>query len=203
MPTGTAGTPIATKGNVTNHSITVTPSVENSTGYIEGGVKTGTHATVTAAELVSGSQTISINTTTDVTNLKEVVTDVNPIVYVKDVTVATDATREISFTGLPSEPIAWTLDCATYITSIDNQYRCISARKDNTGTYTYTIYKRNGNNTPYVYYQTQGFTQTYNNGTLTLTATTAGNAEYCGSFFNKTYRLMAVCKNDGRNEIFI
>lgn len=37
MPTGTAGTPTATKGTVSNHSITVTPSVTNTTGYITGG----------------------------------------------------------------------------------------------------------------------------------------------------------------------
>lgn len=200
---GTMGTPIAQKSSVTNHSITITPKVTNQEGYITGGTLTGDPAIVTAADLVSGSQTIPTNTTTSVTNLKEVVTDVNPIIYVKDITVATDATRSISFTGLPSEPIAWTLDCATYVTNIDNQYRCISARRDNSGTYTYSIYKRNGNNSCYIYYQTQGFTETFNNGTLTLTATTAGNATYCGSFFNKTYRLMAVCKNDGRSEIFI
>lgn len=200
---GLMGTPTATKGTVSNHTVTITPRVTNERGYIEGGTLTGAPVTVSAAELVSGSQTINTNTTTDVTNLKDVVTDVSPLIYVKDITVATDDTRSISFTGLPSEPIAWTLDCATYVTNLDNKYRCISARKDNTGTYTYSIYKRNGNNSCYVYYQTQGFQATYNNGTLTMSATSSGNAEYCGSFLNKTYRLMAVCKNDGRTDVFI
>ena len=48
MPTGTAGTPTATKGTVSNHSIPVTPSVTNTSGYIDGGTKTGTAVTVAA-----------------------------------------------------------------------------------------------------------------------------------------------------------
>ena len=58
MPTGTAGTPTATKGSVSNHSVSVTPSVTNTTGYITGGTKTGTAVTVSASELVSGNKSI-------------------------------------------------------------------------------------------------------------------------------------------------
>lgn len=76
MPSGTAGTPTATKGTVSNHSVSITPSVTNSTGYINGGTKTGTAVTVSASELVSGSQTISSNNTYDVTDLAEVVVNV-------------------------------------------------------------------------------------------------------------------------------
>lgn len=72
MPSGTAGTPTATKGTVSNHAISVTPSVTNTTGYITGGTKTGTAVTVSASELVSGSQTITENGTVDVTNLASV-----------------------------------------------------------------------------------------------------------------------------------
>lgn len=61
MPTGTAGTPTATKGTVSNHSISVTPSVTNTTGYITGSTKTGTAVTVTASELVSGNLPITEN----------------------------------------------------------------------------------------------------------------------------------------------
>ena len=61
MPTGTAGTPTATKSAVNNHSLTVTPSVTNTTGYITGGTLTGTAVTVTAAELESGTKTITAN----------------------------------------------------------------------------------------------------------------------------------------------
>lgn len=63
MPTGTAGTPTATKGTVSNHAVSVTPSVTNTTGYITGGTKTGTAVTVSASELVSGSRTITANGT--------------------------------------------------------------------------------------------------------------------------------------------
>lgn len=72
IQTVTAGTPTATKGTVSNHSVSVTPSVTNSTGYITGGTKTGTAVTVSASELVSGSETKTANGTYDVTNLASV-----------------------------------------------------------------------------------------------------------------------------------
>lgn len=65
---GTAGTPVATKGTVSNNSISVTPSVTNTTGYITGGTITGTAVTVAAIELVSGTKYITSAGTTDVTN---------------------------------------------------------------------------------------------------------------------------------------
>jgi hypothetical protein len=69
MPTGTAGTPTATKGSVSNHAISITPSVTNTAGYIAGETKTGTAVTVSAAELVSGTKSITENGTgIDVTN---------------------------------------------------------------------------------------------------------------------------------------
>ena len=69
MPSGSAGTPTATKGIVLNHSIAVTPSVTNTTGYITGGTKSGTVVTVSASELVSGTKSITENGTgIDVTN---------------------------------------------------------------------------------------------------------------------------------------
>lgn len=58
---GTEGTPTATKGAVSNHSVSVTPSVTNSAGYIAGGTKTGTPVTVSASELVSGDKSITAN----------------------------------------------------------------------------------------------------------------------------------------------
>jgi len=73
MPSGTAGTPTASKGTVSNHSVSVTPSVTNITGYITGGTKTGTAVTVAASELVSGSETKTENGTYDVTNLASLV----------------------------------------------------------------------------------------------------------------------------------
>lgn len=75
IPTGSAGTPTATKGTVSNHSVSVTPSVTNTTGYITGGTKTGTSVSVSASELVSGSQTVAGNGTFDVTNLAQLIVD--------------------------------------------------------------------------------------------------------------------------------
>lgn len=77
MPSGTAGTPTATKGTVSNHSVSVTPKVTNTTGYITGSTKTGTAVTVSASELVSGSETKTANGTYDVTNLASLVVNVS------------------------------------------------------------------------------------------------------------------------------
>ena len=59
MTSGTAGTPTATKGTVSNNQISITPSVTNLTGYITGGKKLGTAVTVSASELVSGTFIVS------------------------------------------------------------------------------------------------------------------------------------------------
>ena len=74
---GTEGTPTATKGTVSNHSVSVTPSVTNTAGVISGGTHTGTAVTVSASELVSGSETKTSNGTYDVTNLAQLVVNVS------------------------------------------------------------------------------------------------------------------------------
>lgn len=70
VASGTEGTPTATKGRVNpgvpglvDASITITPSVTNTTGYITGGTKTGTAVTVTTSELTSGNLAITENGT--------------------------------------------------------------------------------------------------------------------------------------------
>lgn len=68
VASGTAGTPSATKGAVSNHSVSVTPSVTNTAGYIAGGTLTGTAVSVSASELVSGTLSITSSGTKDVTN---------------------------------------------------------------------------------------------------------------------------------------
>lgn len=68
VASGTAGTPTATKSAVSNHAISVTPSVTNTAGYITGGTKSGTAVSVSASELVSGTYTVSASGTHDVTN---------------------------------------------------------------------------------------------------------------------------------------
>lgn len=81
VASGTAGTPTASKGTVSNHSVSVTPSVTNTTGYISGGTKTGTAVSVSASELVSGSETKTDNGTYDVTNLESLVVDIPFVTY--------------------------------------------------------------------------------------------------------------------------
>jgi len=81
VASGTAGTPTATKGTVSNHSVSVTPSVTNTTGYITGGTKTGTGVSVSASELVSGSETKTANGTYDVTNLASLVVNIPIVTY--------------------------------------------------------------------------------------------------------------------------
>ena len=72
VASGTEGTPTATKGTVSNNSISVTPAVTNTAGYISGGTKTGTAVTVSASELVSGTLSITSNNTYNVTNYASV-----------------------------------------------------------------------------------------------------------------------------------
>lgn len=81
VSSGTEGTPTATKGAVSNHSVSVTPSVTNTGGYISGGTKTGTAVTVQASELVSGSETKNANGTYDVTNLASLVVAIPIVTY--------------------------------------------------------------------------------------------------------------------------
>lgn len=92
MPSGTAGTPTATKGTVSNHSISITPSVTNTTGYITGGTKSGTAVTVSASELVSGTLSVTSNGTKDVTNYASV-----------DVNISSEAPTIESLSITPSE----------------------------------------------------------------------------------------------------
>lgn len=82
IQTVTAGTPTATKGSVSGHSVTVTPKVTNPTGYIAGGTINGTAVTVSASELVSGNLAITDNTaSTDVTNYATVSVNIPFVTY--------------------------------------------------------------------------------------------------------------------------
>lgn len=110
---GTEGTPVATKGAVSNHAVTVTPSVTNQAGYIAGGTKTGTGVQVTAAELVSGSETKTENGTYDVTNLAQLIVDVQGGAEALHVGVTSGSPvsggEYITFTNLPGRPTSFAL----------------------------------------------------------------------------------------------
>lgn len=95
VSSGTAGTPTALKGAVTNHSISITPSVTNITGYITGSTKTGTAVSVTASELVSGTLSITSNGTKDVTNYKNVNVQIGSDINNQDKTISPTTSEQI------------------------------------------------------------------------------------------------------------
>lgn len=112
MPSGTEGTPTATKGAVSNHSVDVTPSVTNTEGYIAGGTKSGTAVNVSASELVSGSETKTANGTYDVTNLASVVVDVD------NSYTASDEGKVVSNGALVSQSSQTITENGTYDTTL-------------------------------------------------------------------------------------
>lgn len=178
IPTGSAGTPTATKSAVTNHSVSVTPSVTNTTGYITGGTKTGTAVSVSASELVSGSETKTENGTYDVTNLAEIVVDVQGgggggVQIGKTTKTTASAASSIQFTGLSGNPTSFVITSADDVATNTNGVTEVVF--DGTTLHGQTM-------TTQVTADT-GFTKSYSNGTLTITATSA-------SFLAGDYKLV-------------
>ena len=69
MPLANTELPTATKGAVSNHTISITPYYTVTTGgYLDAGTENGTAVTVSASELVSGNLSITSSGTKDVTN---------------------------------------------------------------------------------------------------------------------------------------
>ena len=187
---GTAGTPTATKGTVSNHSVSVTPSVTNTTGYITGSTKTGTAVTVSASELVSGSETKTSNGTYDVTNLAELVVNVSGgsgggvTVASKTASTSSNATS-ISFSSLSGKPTSF-MCMLDQQSSLGSTRYVIGVTYDGTtvrGTWGYS-----SSNTRYAYYSNSYFTQSYSSGTLTITTNSSTNGGYFRSGY--TYRLI-------------
>lgn len=170
LPTGTEGTPTATKGTVSNHSVTVTPSVTNSAGYISGGTKTGTGVSVSASELVSGSQTITQNGTVDVTNLASVTVAVEGgggsgmTVATANTTLAS-ANASISFTGLSGEPTSFVVTTAGDLATGASPYKTATVVFDGTDLHGQIVTNTSNANASY----STSFTKSYSNGTLTVT----------------------------------
>ena len=127
IATGTEGTPTATKGTVSNNSLTVTPSVTNTAGYISGGTHSGTGVTVTASELVSGTKTITENGTgINVTNYASVDVNVSPNLQTKSVTYTpttsiqtATVTADSSYDGIDEVNITVNPIPSQYITTTD------------------------------------------------------------------------------------
>ena len=158
----------ATKGSVNNHSVSVTPSVTNSAGYISGGTHSGTAVSVSASELVSGSQTITTNDTYDVTNLASVVVNVSGggsssmTIGTKTATLSSSASS-ISFTGLSGNPLSFV------VTSSADQStggtKAVAVVYDGTSFHGMDVTTQAEADT--------GFSKSYSSGTLTITATSA------------------------------
>lgn len=178
VASGTEGTPTATKGTVSNHAISVTPSVTNSAGYISGGTHTGTAVSVSASELVSGSQTVTENGTVDVTNLAEVVVAVEGgggggVQIGKTTKTTASAASSIQFTGLSGNPTSFVITSADDVaTNTDGVTEVVF---DGTSLHGQTMTSQVEADT--------GFTKSYSGGTLTVTATSA-------SFLAGDYKLV-------------
>lgn len=168
VSSGTEGTPTATKGTVTNHSVSITPSVTNTAGYISGGTHNGTAVSVSASELVSGNLAITENgSDIDVANYSTVSVNVSGgsstvAVGTKTATLSASASS-IQFTGLSGNPTSFV------VTSSADQStggtKVVAVAWDGTSFHGMNVTTQAENDT--------GFTKSYSSGTLTITATTA------------------------------
>ena len=117
---GTAGTPTATKGTVSNHQVSITPSVTNTTGYITGSTKTGTAVTVTASELASGNKAITQNGTgIDVVGYSTVSVNVAGAEYTRTVVVPQQTVTPNSSRVASLNAIGAINDAENYIVTLD------------------------------------------------------------------------------------
>ena len=185
---GTAGTPTATKGTVSNHSVSVTPSVTNTTGYITGSTKTGTAVTVSASELVSGTLSVTQNGTADVTNYESVDVSVSgggsSVQYAGTDTELSSASSTISFTGLLGEPTSFLLYAEEGLQTGASPFKVACVVYDGADLHGQTI--TNTSNAQ-VTYDGSSFNMSYSNGTLTVTST--------GAYFQPV--LYALCYSYG------
>ena len=198
MPSGTAGTPTATKGTVSNHSVSVTPSVTNTTGYITGGTKTGTSVSVSASELVSGSQTVAGNGTFDVTNLAQLIVD-TPTMNLPSATSSTPTgTRRANLYPSTSQQYlnipAGLNDTARYYQIIGMDLAPLNVTQN--GTYTASTYDISGFNTVNVNVPTGGGASNFVTGTFT-TGSSAGHTEITIPYSGSGYPVMCVVVVDG------
>ncbi len=80
IASGTQGTPSFNRSAGTN-SVTLTPVVVNSAGYINGGTRNGEAVTISASELVSGTLPLTDNGTADCTNYASVNVNIPFVTY--------------------------------------------------------------------------------------------------------------------------
>lgn len=176
VASGTEGTPTASKGTVSNHSVSITPSVTNSAGYINGGTKTGTAVTVTASELASGNKEITQNgSNIDVVGYSTVSVNVsggggNPVQVDNKYNDDGGDRTSISFSVL-GEPTSFALYADNGITlPSGTPYKTIAVVYDGTSHHAQIL--TNTSNAQ-ASYDSSSFSHTYSNGTLTVSSTGA------------------------------
>lgn len=187
-----SATASATKGAVSNHSVTVTPSVTRTAGWVTAGSSNGTAVTVSAFELVSGSETKTANGTYDVTNLAELVVNVASSGASIDTKTATASSypTTLSFTGMLGEPKAFFLRSTSQISSSGSTtyYYIISMVYDGTDT-TGSCFRIGS--TRRVDPVASGYSWTYSGTTLTLRTSASSRSASPGAF-NNGYQLVYV-----------
>ena len=167
-----SATASATKGTVSNHQVSVTPSVTRTAGYITAGSANGTAVTVSASELVSGSQTITQNGIVDVTNLASVTVNVSGggssgMVVATSSATLQSANASISFTGLSGEPTSFVVMATSELATGASPYKTASVVFDGTDLHGQIVTNTNNAQASY----STSFTKSYSNGTLTITGT--------------------------------
>lgn len=98
---------------MSNHQVSITPTVTNVSGYIDGGTKNGTAITVSASELVSGTQTFTTNNTYDVTTLSSVVVQVTGNMV--EGTFTTPSTNGVSSISIPYTGTSYPISCIVVV----------------------------------------------------------------------------------------
>ena len=118
--TGTAGTPVAEKGAVSGNKVVITPKVTNTEGYIATGTITGTAIEVTAAEVVSGTKTISASGVQDCKTYASVNVPAGSAKVNNSTIVPTISQSGNKITVSGSTTSSGTVTTAGWITSITN-----------------------------------------------------------------------------------
>lgn len=175
VASGSVSNPVATKGTVSNHSVSVTPSVSSTTGYITGGTKTGTAVTVQASELVSGNLAITQNgNNIDCSTYSTVSVNVSggggSGLSVSSATATpSSAGASISFTGLTAEPSSFYVISNANLATGASPYKTAAVVFDGTNLHGQIVTNTSNANASY----NTGFSKSYSNGTLTITGTGA------------------------------
>lgn len=196
VASGTAGTPTATKGTVSNHAVSVTPSVTNTTGYIAGSTKTGTAVTVSASELVSGSETKTENGTYDVTNLAELVVNVSGgggggVNIDTKTATASNYPTSLAFSNMKGQPKAFALRLNAQVSSSGSTAYYYIVDIVWNGTNYHGNCFRIGS-TRRVDNISSGYSASYSGTTLTITSSASSRSASPGAFYSGSYELVYI-----------